>query len=122
MPLLVPPGEEPPRGRIRFRARLSQLNRGSMDRLAGMSERSYNAYSARGLTHFLRPLNIEVKEATSIRGSLFAEISLMEEPGWDKGAGVLEEAIRGTGEEVFPQCTRGERQGMECYLPHSGFH
>jgi hypothetical protein len=134
LPMLVPPGISPLEGRIRFRAGLLQLNRASMDRLAGMGEKAYDAYSARGLTHFLRPLEEEkqpftpleavggAEAAASLRGSLFAEISLTEDIGWERMVEVLEGAAKGTVEELFPACTRGERQGLECYLPHSGFH
>jgi hypothetical protein len=122
LPMLVPPGEASPSGKLRFRARILRLSEDTLARLSGMGEKSYEAYSARGLTFFLKPMELEVTEGASMRGSLFAEISLMEEAGWDRVVGFLEEAIKGTVEEVFPQCTRGERQGIECYLPHSGFH
>ena len=125
MPLLIPPGEDPGWGRIRFRARVLQLRRDTMDRLAGLGERSYDAYAARGLTHFLQPLEMELepgKEHPTLRGSLFAEVSFLEEPGWERVMGVLEGAVRGTVEEVFPECPRGEKQEMGCYLPHTGFH
>jgi hypothetical protein len=132
LPLLIPPGQRPSAGRIRFRARLLRLNRGSMDRMAGMGERSYDAYSARGLTFFLRPQdeedplrpldNQKGKAGASLRGSLFAEVSIMEATGWERVIEILEGAVSAAVEEVFPQCERGERQEMECYLPHSGFH
>ena len=123
MLLLVGPREETPAGRIRFRARLLQLDRESAFRLAGLGEKSYDAYSARGLTHFLRPLEVEGTEGEpSLRGSLFAEMSLAEEAGWERVTGVLEETACAAAQEAFPERRRGERQEPGCYLPHSGFH
>jgi hypothetical protein len=122
IPMLVPPGGNPPVGRVSFKARFLQSSREAMERLAGLGEKSYEAYSARGLTSFLEPIQVELKDRASMRGSLFAELSLARKLDWEQELGALEEAIRGTVKEVFPQCDRGERQGMECYLPHSGFH
>jgi hypothetical protein len=123
IPLLVAPQQEVGQGRIHFRARLLRLDRDTAYRLAGLGDNSYNVYSARGLTHFLQPLEVETLDAEpSLRGSLFTELSCGEEPGWDKVISLLEEKVRGEVEEVFPPCARGEREELGCYLPHSGFH
>jgi hypothetical protein len=123
MPLLVPPDREMLEGRVHFRARLFQLDRDSVFRLAGVGENSYQTYSTRGLTYFLRPIEIEESAGeVSLRGSVFTELSLIEEPGWERVTETLEKTARATVEEVFPACPRGERQEPGCYLPHSGFH
>ncbi|RJP31575.1 MAG: hypothetical protein C4536_07755 [Actinobacteria bacterium] len=123
IPLLVPPGQEAGRGLVRFRVRILQLDRDTAYGYAGLGDRSYEAYSARGLTHFLQPLEQRMANAgNSLRGSLFAELRLDGEPGWDRVTGMLEDTVRDVVEEVFPPCTRGEREEFGCYLPHSGFH
>jgi hypothetical protein len=123
MPLLLPLLEEARQGRVRFRARLLRMDRDSARRLAGLGENSYDSYSARGFTYFLRPLELEtVDDKPGLRGSLYAELSLAEEPGWDRVGDMLEPVIRGAVEEIFPPCIRGEREEPGCYLPHSGFH
>lgn len=123
IPLVFPEADKPVEGRIRFKARLRQLSRASMEELVGVGERSYDTYSARGITQFLEPLETEATgELMPLRGSLFAEMSIPGEPGWDRVMGLLEDAICGTVEAVFPPCPRGERQEMGCYVPHTGFH
>lgn len=123
IPLLVPPQWEVARGRVRFRARLSRIDRDTAFSLSRIGENAYDAYSSRGLTYFLQPVELEASGATSsLRGSLFAELCLEEEPGWEGMTAELEQVVRGVVEEVFPPCPRGEREEPGCYLPHSGFH
>ncbi len=123
MPLLIPPRQEIRPGMVRFRARLMQSGRDTAYRLAGMGENPYDAYSSRGLTHFLQLLELEnTGEEPSLRGSLFAELSFAAEPDGEEVLELLEDAVRNEVEEVFPPCPRGEREEPGCYLPHSGFH
>lgn len=123
MPMLVPPGQDVAEGVLRFRARLLQLDRETAYRLAGLGDNSYEAYSARGLTHFLQPLELHPLDAgTTLRGSLFAELSLAQDLVWEDAVDLFEETVCSAVERVFPPCTRGERQEPGCYLPHSGFH
>ena len=123
MPLLVPPGQDAGRGLMRFSARVLRLDRDTAYRLIGLRDNSYEAYSARGFTHFLQPLELEELDAKhSLRGSLFAEMSFAEEPAWEKVTGLLEERVQDIVQGVFPPCERGEREEMGCYLPRSGFH
>jgi hypothetical protein len=123
MPLLVPPQQKMDQGRIHFRARLLRLDRDSAYRLAGLGDNTYDSYSARGLTFFLRPLELEtIDGGPGLRGSLFAELSFMEDSGWEKVVEALEQAVCGVVDEVFPSRARGEREEPGCYLPHSGFH
>ncbi|MDD3718868.1 MAG: hypothetical protein PHP28_09425 [Actinomycetota bacterium] len=123
IPLLLPPEQDALQGRVRFRARLLRLDRESAFRLAGIGDNSYDSYSARGLTFFLKPLELEAAdEGKGLRGSLFAELSLAREPAWENATQGLEHAVRAVVEEVFPPCERGEREEPGCYLPHSGFH
>ncbi len=123
LPLLMPAGQEEGRGSVRFRARILQLDRETAYRLIGLGDNSYEAYSARGFTHFLQPLELDSLHAgRSLRGSLFAELSLAEEADWEKVTALLEDEVRDIVAKVFPPCPRGEREEMGCYLPHSGFH
>jgi len=123
LPVLIPPGQDAAEGVLGFRARVLQLDRETAYRLAGLGDKSYEAYSARGLTHFLQPLELEARGAeTSLRGSLFAELSFVEDQAWERAMDLLEETVRGVVERVFPPCPRGEREEPGCYLPHSGFH
>jgi hypothetical protein len=123
LPLLIPPEMEEMQGKIAYRANLMQLSRTSLSRLAGLGERSYNAYSARGLTFFLQLLEIQLlREELSLRGSLFAELRLPQDGDWEKVMEVMEGVTCEATEAVFPECTRGERQDSGCYLPHSGYH
>jgi len=123
MPMLIQPGQDAARGVLRFRARVLQLDRETSYRLAGLGDNSYEAYSARGLTHFLQPLELEALDVgTSLRGSLFAELSFAEDLVWEKSLGLFEETVCDVVERVFPPCPRGEREEPGCYLPHSGFH
>ena len=123
LPLLVPPQQEIGRGKLHFRARVLRMDRDSAYRLAGLGDNSYDTYSARGLTYFLHPIELATVDAEpTLRGSLFAELSFGSELGPDKMAEKLENTVRGITEEVFPPCSRGDRDEMGCYLPHSGFH
>jgi hypothetical protein len=122
IPMVLPPERRGLRGRIRFRARLLRLERDSVYRLAGIGERAYEAYSARGLTYFLQPIELEEGGPSPLRGSLFAEMYCAEDPGWERVLGVLEETVCETVAELFPGQRRGERSEPGCHLPHSGFH
>ncbi|MDY6795338.1 MAG: hypothetical protein SWK76_08670 [Actinomycetota bacterium] len=123
MPLLLPPGREVEWGRVRFSARIVELRYDSLKNKAGMSENSYEVYSARGLTYFLAPESIEVVgERGSLRGSLYTEISLPQAGDWGKVTEILEGVVRDTVESIYPECRRGERQEEGCYLPYTGFH
>ncbi len=123
LPLLLPPQGEAPRGRVRFRARLLRVDRDTAYCLSRIGEDAYDAYSTRGLTYFLQPVEVEAcSEPPPLRGSLFAELRLEGEPGWERMTAELERLVRGAAEEVFPPCPRGEREEPGCYLPHSGFH
>ncbi len=123
IPMVLPPERRGLRGRIRFRARLLRLDRDSAFRLAGMGEKAYDAYSARGLTYFLQPLELEgAGEDSSLRGSLFAEMTCAEDAGWERVLDVLEETVCDTVDGLFPGIERGEREEPGCHLPHSGFH
>lgn len=122
-PLLVPPGCEEPRGRMRLKARIMQLRREPLRRLAGLGERAFETYSARGLTFFLLPEVLEARmEYAPLRGSLFCELRLPVERGFEDVTEAVESALREVVEEVFPECPRGERLDSGCYLPHTGFH
>jgi hypothetical protein len=123
LPLLLSRQQETVQGGIRFRARVLQIDRDSAYRLAGLGDRSYSTYSARGLTHFLEPLELEVEDTGPyLRGSLFTELSFEEEQSWEGVAEKFERALSVVVEEVFPPCRRGVREEAGCYLPHSGFH
>jgi hypothetical protein len=123
LPLLIPPEMEEIQGKTAFRAHLMQLSRTTLSQLAGLGERSYDAYSARGLTFFLQLLEMELmEEKSSLRGSLFAELSLPEDGDWEEVMEVMERVTCEATEAVFPECSRGERQDSGCYLPHTGFH
>ena len=123
LPLLTPQQQGVGQGSMRFLARVLQLDRDTAYRVAGLGDNSYDTYSARGLTHFLQPLEVEMLGVEpSLRGSLFAELSFAAEPGWEKVIDLLEETVCAEVEEAFPPCPRGEREELACYLPHSGFH
>ena len=123
LPLLVPPGMEAIQGRIAYRAGLMQLGRAALSRLTGLGERSYDAYSTRGLTFFLQTLEMELLEdELSLRGSLFAELRLPQEGDWERVMEVMEGVTCVSAQAVFPEGNRGERQDSGCYLPHTGFH
>lgn len=122
MPLLVPPDREEWRGKVRLRARLLRLSRGSMERLAGMSENTYQAYAARGLVHFLEPLEVEEEKAAFLRGSLFAEVSFPADVAWEDIGPRMEEMICAAVAEIFPACGRGQREEGGYCLPRSGHH
>ncbi|MEW6552744.1 MAG: hypothetical protein AB1384_00465 [Actinomycetota bacterium] len=123
LPLLLPPPSQALRGKVRFRARVLRMDHDSAYRLAGLGDKSYDAYSARGLTCFLHPIEVETLDADPpLRGSLFCELSLDAGEAWDRTVEVLEEAVRSEVEKVFPPCPRGGREEMGCYLPQSGFH
>lgn len=123
LPLLIPPQMKEIQGMIGYRARLMQLSRISLKRMAGLGERSYDAYSTRGLTFFIQPLEMELLgDEPSLRGSLFAEMCLPQDGDWEKVMEVMEGVTCAAVEAVFPECTRGERQDSGCYLPHTGFH
>ncbi len=108
-------------GKVRFRARLRQLSRESMVKLAGVGERPYESYSARGLTYFLEPLEIATAgDPHDLRGSLFAEMAIPGNPGWEAITPLLEDSVRDSVADTFPECARGEREELSCYLPHSG--
>lgn len=118
---LVSLPDERVEGRIRFKARLRQLSRETMHDLAGVGEKPYESYSARGLTYYLEPLEVEATgREQGLRGSLFAEMAIPGNPGWHPVAGILESLICQAVEAVFPRCERGERQELTCYLPQSG--
>jgi hypothetical protein len=122
LPLLIPPDMQETRGKIAYRARLMQLGRTSLSRLVGIGDRSYDAYSARGLTFFLQPIEMEfLGEVPSLRGSLFAELRLPQDGDWERVMKAMEEVTCETAETVFPEGNRGERQDSGCYLPHTGF-
>ncbi|MBC7246149.1 MAG: hypothetical protein H5T73_00005 [Actinobacteria bacterium] len=123
IPFLLPPGSEELRGRVRFRARLLQLGRDAMSRYSGMGENTYDAYAARGILHFLEPLELEEGERDiSLRGSLFAEVSFAEDIDRGEIGRRLEELVCGVASEIFPECRRGAREDGGCYLPESGHH
>ncbi len=123
IPVLVPPGFESARGEVFFRGRLLRVGRETAHRLAGLGDRSYDAYSARGMLSFLEAMELEVIDGgASLRGSLFAEASLPAEPGWEEMVGVLEREVRVTVEEVFPPCEREGEPRADCALPHGGYH
>ena len=125
IPMVVPPQQPELLGRIRFRARLLRLDRDTAYRLTALGEKAYEAYSARGLTHFLQPLEMDVLEEgedSFLRGSLFAEMSCPEDPDWERVLDVLEETVCAAVDALFPGLERGERSEPGCHLPHSGFH
>ncbi len=123
IPFLLPPEHGERRGAVKFRARLLQLGRDSLRRFSGMGENAYDAYAARAILHFLEPLEIEEEGSEpSLRGSLFAEVSLSKDISLDEIACHLEEIVCGLVEEVFPACERGGREEGGCYLPESGHH
>lgn len=123
LPLLVPPQGEVIRGRVNYRARLMQLGRKPLSRLAGLGERSYDTYSSRGLTFFLCLHDWEpAEEELPLRGSLFAELRVQEDGDWGRVLGAMEEVTREAVEAVFPRYYRGEREDSGCYLPRTGFH
>ncbi|MBN2026788.1 MAG: hypothetical protein JW854_08535 [Actinobacteria bacterium] len=123
IPMLFPLGQDDAEGVVRFRARVLRLDRETAYRLAGLGDNSYEAYSARGLTHFLQPLELQaLDEGKSLRGSLFAELSFAEDAAWERATPLLEETVCSVVERIFPPCPRGGREEPGCYLPHSGFH
>ncbi len=123
LPLLLPQQQEMGQGKVRFRARLLRLDRDAAYRIAGLGEEAYESFTARGLTFFLRPLEVEMAGTeSSLRGSLFAELSLADGPGWERMVETVEKVVCSVVERAFPPCTRGEREEHGCYLPHSGFH
>jgi hypothetical protein len=123
LPMLLPPSSHGLEGRVRFQARALRMDRDSAYRLAGLGDNSYDTYSARGMTYFLRPSELEMVDTDSLlRGSLFCELSLAAEVAWERIVEILEETVQAEVEEVFPPCPRGERDEMGCYLPQSGFH
>ncbi|MDI6873014.1 hypothetical protein [Candidatus Solincola sp.] len=122
LPVLLHAGDHGNWGLVRLRARLLRLEREAMRRLAGMGEEAYTAYAARGLVHFLEPLEMERVQPLPMRGSLFAEISFSGGTSWERTCGALDVILRETVEEVFPPCERGERQEGTYCLPHSGHH
>jgi len=120
IPLVAKAGQQV-EGSVRFRARLCRLSREAMAERAGVGERSYENYSARGLSYFLKPLEIvPTAEPHHLRGSLFTEMSFPGIPGWDRVLAILEETVCRTVQEIFEPRTRGERKEIPCYLPHSG--
>lgn len=123
IPMLLPPGRDSMWGMVRFRARLMKLGAETMRRLTGMTEEAYEAYAGRGLVHFLDPVELtEAGQEVSLRGSLFAELSLAEVPSWERACQSLEASLREAVEWTFPPCARGEREEAGCYLPHTGHH
>lgn len=122
LPVLLPEGYHGGWGRVRLRAKVLRLERDTMRRLAGMGEDAYTAYANRGLVHFLEPLEMEMVETLTMRGSLFVEMSLPGTDSWERLCGALDVVLREAVEEVFPSCERGEREEGSCYLPHGGHH
>ena len=118
---LVRGSEQRLAGRVRFRARLRKLSSESMVQLAGVGERSYESFAARGLTHFLEPLEVVATgKPSGLRGSLFAEMRVPGNTDWDSVVPILEESIYRAVEAVFPSCERGECVEIPCYLPETG--
>jgi len=122
LPVLFPGGEQGHWGRVRLRARLLRLVAEDVRRLAGIGEDAYAVYAARGLVHFLEPLEMEKVEALPMRGSLFLEASFSGFPPWEKSCRALDAVFRETVDRVFPSCERGEREEGTCRLPHGGHH
>ncbi|WP_287155441.1 hypothetical protein [Candidatus Solincola tengchongensis] len=122
LPVLLPEGFDGGWGLVRLRARVLRLEKDTMSRLAGMGEDAYAAYAARGLVHFLEPLEVERVETLPMRGSLFVEMSLPQACSWERACGALDMVLREAVEEVFPPCERGEREEGTCYLPRGGHH
>lgn len=123
IPVLAPAGAKLPAGGVRFRGRILQVGREAAHRLAGLGDRSYDAYAARGMASFLELAEAEpVGGDISLRGSLFAELSLSGERGWMEMVEGLEAAVREAVEEVFPPCEREEEPRADCVLPHGGYH
>jgi hypothetical protein len=123
MPLLIPPLSRMPQGIVRFQARVLRMDHDSAYRLAGLGDNSYDVYSNRGLTCFLQPAEVETVGADHLlRGSLFCELAVTADENWERMVEVVEETVRAEVEDVFPPCSRGEREELGCYLPQSGFH
>ncbi len=123
IPMLLPPGMEPLAGKAFFRGRLLQVGREAAHRLAGLGDRSYDTYSARGMVSFLEADELQVLDVeASLRGSLFVEASLPVDVDWGRAVEALERETRGAVEMVFPPCERADEPRADCALPQGGYH